>query len=267
MTRPKRQKRRAIQRYVTRMQELATTNPERMAEVAETGAGDPDATSADNPRATGPTRPSGLSDLLPLLRPSPPPGWARSCQTRNGPPSRWSAHPGPSRASWAATCCCSRAPAIDILVIFIIFFRVFSVPAFVMLGLWFAVQIFGGLGTPTAGGGVAYWAHAGGFLCGRPLRPACLVPAWCAQLVAGQSGPAPAPCNHLCPFDHPPDPPPQMTLPPITSPHRLTCHCGAVEIAVTLTDGLRTAPALRLFLLLPPGCRCRLGPSRRASIS
>ncbi len=32
-----------------------------------------------------------------------------------------------------------------------------------------------------------------------------------------------------------------MTLQPITNPHRLTCHCGAVEIAVTLTDGFKTA--------------------------
>ncbi len=25
------------------------------------------------------------------------------------------------------------------------------------------------------------------------------------------------------------------------SPHRLTCHCGAIELAVTLSDGLNTA--------------------------
>lgn len=30
-------------------------------------------------------------------------------------------------------------------------------------------------------------------------------------------------------------------LPEILTPHRLTCHCGAVEIEVTLTDGLATA--------------------------
>ena len=30
-------------------------------------------------------------------------------------------------------------------------------------------------------------------------------------------------------------------LPEITSPHRATCHCGAVELEVTLTDGLATA--------------------------
>ena len=30
-------------------------------------------------------------------------------------------------------------------------------------------------------------------------------------------------------------------LPEIHTPHRLTCHCGAVEIEVTLSDGLNTA--------------------------
>ncbi len=29
-------------------------------------------------------------------------------------------------------------------------------------------------------------------------------------------------------------------LPKIRSPHRLTCHCGAVELAVRLSDGLAT---------------------------
>lgn len=29
-------------------------------------------------------------------------------------------------------------------------------------------------------------------------------------------------------------------LPEIHTPHRLTCHCGAVEIVVTLSDGLNT---------------------------
>jgi membrane associated rhomboid family serine protease len=55
---------------------------------------------------------------------------------------------------------------IDILLIFIIFFRVFSVPAFVMLGLWFAFQLIAGVSTSAEGGGVAYFAHAGGFAAG-----------------------------------------------------------------------------------------------------
>ena len=44
------------------------------------------------------------------------------------------------------------------------------VPAYVMLGYWFLIQILGGL--PTIGdeeGGVAFWAHAGGFIAGAIL--------------------------------------------------------------------------------------------------
>lgn len=32
-----------------------------------------------------------------------------------------------------------------------------------------------------------------------------------------------------------------MTLPALQSPHRLSCHCGAVELAVTLPEGFATA--------------------------
>ncbi|MFN6977809.1 MAG: rhomboid family intramembrane serine protease [Gemmobacter sp.] len=63
---------------------------------------------------------------------------------------------------------------VDVLIILIIFFRVLPVPAWVMLGLWFAFQIVGGLNTPSDAGGVAYWAHAGGFLAGLALT----VPGW-----------------------------------------------------------------------------------------
>jgi membrane associated rhomboid family serine protease len=56
------------------------------------------------------------------------------------------------------------------LVLIIFFFTVVEIPATVMLGLWFAVQaVFGavGLTDPTgAGGGVAYFAHVGGFVFG-----------------------------------------------------------------------------------------------------
>jgi membrane associated rhomboid family serine protease len=45
-----------------------------------------------------------------------------------------------------------------------------AVPAFLMLGYWFLLQLLGGL--PALGadtGGVAFWAHAGGFLGGALL--------------------------------------------------------------------------------------------------
>lgn len=63
---------------------------------------------------------------------------------------------------------------VDVLFIFLIFFRIFAVPAWIVLGLWFGLQIFSGLNTPTQMGGVAYWAHAGGFVAGLVLT----LPAW-----------------------------------------------------------------------------------------
>ena len=60
---------------------------------------------------------------------------------------------------------------VHVLGVFLFFFRRFVVPAAVVLGLWFLLQIvsgFPGLGT-SAAGGVAFWAHAGGFLTGLVL--------------------------------------------------------------------------------------------------
>ena len=54
------------------------------------------------------------------------------------------------------------------VVFIILFFTVIELPAFVMLGVWFAIQAaFGAthLTAPT-GGGVAYYAHVGGFIFG-----------------------------------------------------------------------------------------------------
>ena len=55
---------------------------------------------------------------------------------------------------------------IDILLFLIIIIRVFPIPAWVILGLWFGIQLVGGVGSDPTGGGVAYWAHAGGFIAG-----------------------------------------------------------------------------------------------------
>lgn len=63
---------------------------------------------------------------------------------------------------------------VDVLFIFIIFFRIFPIPAWIVLGLWFGMQVFGGLSTPTDAGGVAYLAHVGGFVAGLALA----VPLW-----------------------------------------------------------------------------------------
>ncbi|HEV2300593.1 MAG TPA: rhomboid family intramembrane serine protease [Stellaceae bacterium] len=48
----------------------------------------------------------------------------------------------------------------------IIFFRIVTVPAWILLGLWFGVQLLNGLGSTPATGGVAFWAHVGGFASG-----------------------------------------------------------------------------------------------------
>ncbi|MEJ6394201.1 rhomboid family intramembrane serine protease [Gymnodinialimonas sp. 2305UL16-5] len=58
---------------------------------------------------------------------------------------------------------------IDVLVILFIFIRIFTIPAWLMLGLWFGLQLVSGLSMDLVGGGVAYWAHAGGFIAGVVL--------------------------------------------------------------------------------------------------
>lgn len=63
---------------------------------------------------------------------------------------------------------------IDFLVILVVIFKVFTLPAFVVLGFWMVLQIFGGFNTPSEGGGVAYWAHIGGFITGLLL----IAPKW-----------------------------------------------------------------------------------------
>ncbi len=47
-----------------------------------------------------------------------------------------------------------------------------ELPAFLVLGMWFIIQFFegvGNIGAQFARGGVAYWAHVGGFLAGAVL--------------------------------------------------------------------------------------------------
>ncbi|MFW2541405.1 rhomboid family intramembrane serine protease [Primorskyibacter sp. 2E107] len=63
---------------------------------------------------------------------------------------------------------------IDILVILIIIFRIIPLPAWIVLALWFGMQLFGGFGSPAGAGGIAYWAHAGGFAIGVALT----LPLW-----------------------------------------------------------------------------------------
>ena len=63
---------------------------------------------------------------------------------------------------------------VDIFIFLIVFIRILPIPAWVMLGLWFAIQLFSGISTDISDGGVAYWAHAGGFIVGFVLT----IPLW-----------------------------------------------------------------------------------------
>jgi membrane associated rhomboid family serine protease len=58
---------------------------------------------------------------------------------------------------------------IDVLFFFGFFIRVIPLPAIAMLGYWFVIQLFSGAVGPAEGGGVAFWAHIGGFVAGAAL--------------------------------------------------------------------------------------------------
>lgn len=63
---------------------------------------------------------------------------------------------------------------VDILFVFVIIFKVIPVPAWLMLGAWFGLQLLAGTADQGAEGGVAHWAHSGGFLAGIVLT----LPLW-----------------------------------------------------------------------------------------
>ena len=57
---------------------------------------------------------------------------------------------------------------------FLFFIRFIEIPALVYLPIWFAIQLFSGVSSlsaaqDTAAGGVAFWAHIGGFVAGPLL--------------------------------------------------------------------------------------------------
>lgn len=54
---------------------------------------------------------------------------------------------------------------VDVLFIFIIFFRIFAIPAWIVLGVWFGIQLL----SSGADDGVAYMAHIGGFIGGAAM--------------------------------------------------------------------------------------------------
>jgi membrane associated rhomboid family serine protease len=62
---------------------------------------------------------------------------------------------------------------VHTLFFLIVFVRVIPIRAWVMLGYWFLLQLaWGTISLGTGGGGVAFWAHVGGFVAGLALiRP------------------------------------------------------------------------------------------------
>jgi membrane associated rhomboid family serine protease len=59
--------------------------------------------------------------------------------------------------------------SVTTLIILGFFFRLVKIPAVVVLGFWIVLQVLNGLGSFGASGGVAFFAHIGGFVAGMGL--------------------------------------------------------------------------------------------------
>jgi membrane associated rhomboid family serine protease len=56
---------------------------------------------------------------------------------------------------------------VQTLIFLVVYIRIIPLTAVTVLGLWFALQLFSGVVQAGAeGGGVAFWAHVGGFIAG-----------------------------------------------------------------------------------------------------
>ncbi len=58
---------------------------------------------------------------------------------------------------------------VTTLIILGFFFRLVQIPAVIVLGFWIVLQVLNGLGSFGASGGVAFFAHIGGFVAGMAL--------------------------------------------------------------------------------------------------
>jgi membrane associated rhomboid family serine protease len=58
---------------------------------------------------------------------------------------------------------------VHILVVLVVFITRIVVSAYLMLGYWFLLQLVQGTATLGSTGGVAFWAHVGGFIAGAGL--------------------------------------------------------------------------------------------------
>jgi membrane associated rhomboid family serine protease len=62
---------------------------------------------------------------------------------------------------------------LTLIPLFIIW-EIVEIPAVIVLGIWFVLQLLSGVGSLASaetGGGVAFWAHIAGFVCGMALVP------------------------------------------------------------------------------------------------
>jgi membrane associated rhomboid family serine protease len=55
---------------------------------------------------------------------------------------------------------------ILVVVPLVVIFYTLRLPAIIVLGIWFAIQLMSSLAAPAVGGGVAFRAHLGGFIAG-----------------------------------------------------------------------------------------------------
>jgi hypothetical protein len=60
---------------------------------------------------------------------------------------------------------------VTVLVFIIVFVRFIQMPAVLVLGAWFLLQLLSGATTTSESGGVAFLAHVGGFVTGMVLIP------------------------------------------------------------------------------------------------
>jgi membrane associated rhomboid family serine protease len=58
---------------------------------------------------------------------------------------------------------------VTTLIVLGFFFRLVQIPAMVVLGFWIVLQVLNGLGSFGTSGGVAFFAHIGGFVAGMGL--------------------------------------------------------------------------------------------------
>ena len=59
--------------------------------------------------------------------------------------------------------------AVRVLFVIVFFIRIVSIPAVIVLGFWFLMQLFSAAVPSSGEAGVAFFAHIGGFLAGLVL--------------------------------------------------------------------------------------------------